>query len=194
MFYKICRAIVRFFMLFVFRIKTYGAENVPKNQGAVIAVNHRSYWDIPVAGLTCPQQLTYMAKSELFKNPVFGRLISSLGAFPVKRGRGDIGAVKAALSILAQNRLMLVFPEGTRNRTDAPLEKVKSGIALFATRAQVPVIPVFIGGKYKWFGRVTVTYGKPMYFDEYYGRKLSQEELSEISAKIYNNIWALKGG
>jgi 1-acyl-sn-glycerol-3-phosphate acyltransferase len=190
-FYKICCFLVKFFLLFVFRIKTYGKENVIKDRGAIIAVNHRSYWDVPIAGVTCPGRLTFMAKSELFENPVFGHLISSLGAFPVKRGKGDIGAIKAGLTILSQNRLMLIFPEGTRNRSGKPVRKVKEGLALFATRAKVPIIPVFIEGEYKWGRRISVTYGEPMYFDEYYDKKLSQEELSEISMTVYKKMWAL---
>lgn len=194
MFYNICNNLVKIFMLLTFRIKIYGRENVPLDSGVIIAVNHRSNWDVPAAGISCPRKLTFMAKSELFENPFFGKLISALGAFPVKRGKGDIGAVKAALTILSQKNAMLIFPEGTRNRTGKPLKKIKEGLALFAVRAKVPVVPVFIEGNYRWFSRVDVTYGKPIYFDEYYGKKVSSEELSQISMEVYNSIWALKKG
>lgn len=194
MFYNICYVLVKIFLMLSFRIKIYGRENVPSDSGVIIAVNHRSNWDVPAAGISCPRKLTFMAKSELFKNPLFGKLISSLGAFPVKRGRGDIGAVKAALTILSKKNAMLIFPEGTRNHTGKPLKKIKDGLALFATRAEVPVVPVFIEGNYKWFSKITVTYGKPMYFDKYYGKKLSSEELAEISAEVYKTMWALKKG
>jgi len=135
-----------------------------------------------------------MAKEELFRNPFIGRLFKILGAFPVKRGKNDIGAIKTGLSILSKNKLMLIFPEGTRNHTGQPLKKVKEGVALFATKAKVPVIPVFIDGEYKWLSKITITYGKPIYFDEYYGKKLSQEKLLEISGNIYEKLWALKDG
>lgn len=193
MFYKVCCGLVRIFLLFVFRIKVYGKENVPMDSGVIVAYNHRSNWDVPVAGTTCPRSLTYIAKYELFKNPVFGRLLKALGAFPVKRGKGDVGAIKAALTILSQDKIMLIFPEGKRNRTGKPLDKIKEGVALFATRSKVPVVPVFIDGEYKWMNKITVTYGEPIYFDEYYDRKVSQEELSEISMKIYHKMWELKG-
>ncbi|MCH5184631.1 MAG: 1-acyl-sn-glycerol-3-phosphate acyltransferase [Oscillospiraceae bacterium] len=192
MFYKICCRLVKFFLLFAFRIKVYGAENVPSGGGVIIAVNHRSNWDVPVAGASCPRRLTFMAKSELFKNPVFAGLISSLGAFPIKRGKGDIGAVKAALTILSQERAMLIFPEGTRNHTGKPLARIKEGLALFAIRAEVPVVPVFIEGEYKWLSKITVTYGAPMYFKEYYGKKTAPEQLAEVSAEIYKTMWSLK--
>lgn len=192
MFYNICNNLVKIFMLLFFRIKIYGRENVPLDSGVIIAVNHRSNWDVPAAGISCPRKLTFMAKSELFENPFFGKLISALGAFPVKRGKGDIGAVKAALTILSQKKAMLIFPEGTRNRTGKPLKKIKEGLALFATRAKVPVVPVFIEGNYRWLSKITVTYGRPIYFEEYYGKKLSSEELSRISMEIYKSMWALK--
>lgn len=194
MFTEICRNIVKFFLFFVFRIVDIGKENVISEGGAIFAVNHRSNWDVIVIGSHSPRKLTFIAKEELFKNPIGGFIIRKLGAFPVKRGKGDIGAVKAALSILSQKKVMLIFPEGTRNRTGEPVKKVKEGMALFATRAKVPVIPVYIDGEYKWFSKITITYGKPMYFDEYYGKKVSQEELSEISNNIYKTMWSLKDG
>lgn len=192
MFYNICNNLVKIFILLSFRVKIYGSENVPLDSGVIIAVNHRSNWDVPMAGISCPRKLAFMAKSELFENPLFGKLISALGAFPVKRGKGDIGAVKAALGILSKNNAMLIFPEGTRNRTGKPLKRVKEGLALFAVRAKVPVVPVFIEGEYKWLSKITVTYGKPIYFEEYWGKKLSSEELSRISMEVYNSMWALK--
>lgn len=194
MFYNICNGLVKIFMLLSFRMKIYGRENVPLDSGVIIAVNHRSNWDVPAAGISCPRRLTFMAKSELFKNPFFGKLISALGAFPVKRGKGDIGAAKAALTILSRKDAMLIFPEGTRNRTGKPLKKIKEGLALFAVRAKVPVVPVFIEGNYRWLSRITVTFGEPIYFDEYYEKKLSSEELSLISMEVYKSMWALKSG
>ena len=112
MFYNIAVWIVRVALLVVFRIKTVGRENIPKEGGVIIAYNHRSYWDPVMAGLTCPRKLRFMAKEELFKNKFFGFLIKSLGAFPISRGHGDLGAIKGSLKILAQGDAMLIFPEG----------------------------------------------------------------------------------
>lgn len=187
MFYKVCTVIVRFVLLFVFRLKFVGRENLPKEGGVIVAFNHTSNWDPVVAGLSCPRKLRFMAKEELFKNPVFGALIKALGAFPVRRGKGDIGAIKSSLKILSEGEVMLMFPEGHRIK-DGRRVKAKPGVALIAQRAQVPVVPVCISGEYKWLHRVTVTYGKPISLEEYYGQKLEQEKIQEIADGILEEV------
>ncbi len=190
MFYKIVGVILRFVFLFIFRIKTVGKNNIIKDGGTILAVNHKSNWDPVIVALTCPRKLAFMAKSELFKNKLFGGLIRKLGAFPVHRGKGDIGAIKTALTILKQKNVMIMFPEGKRVLEG---EKVapKPGVAMISTHAKVPVTPVLISGKYRWMGKVTVTYGEPIYFDEYYDEKLSVEKLQELSSFIMDNVYLL---
>lgn len=187
MFYNICYAIVRFVMLFVFRIKVVGGENIPEEGGVIAAFNHKSNWDPVIAGLSCPRPLRFMAKEELFENFVFGALIKKLGAFPVHRGKGDIGAIKSSLKILGEGEAMLMFPEGHRIK-DGRKVKAKPGVALIAQRAQVPIVPVNISGEYKWMHRVTVTYGKPVSLEEYYGQKLEQEKIQEIADNVLDEI------
>lgn len=190
MFYKIVGVVLRFVFIFVFRIKTVGKNNIINDCGMILAVNHKSNWDPVVVALTCPRQLAFMAKSELFKNKLFGGLIKKLGAFPVHRGKGDIGAIKAALTILKEKKVMMMFPEGKRVLAN---EKVvpKPGVAMISTHAKVPVVPVLISGKYRWMGKITVTYGEPIYFDEYYDERLSVEKLQELSTFIMNNVYSL---
>lgn len=187
MFYNICYAIVRFVMLFVFRIKVVGGENIPEEGGVIAAFNHTSNWDPVIAGLSCPRPLRFMAKEELFENFVFGALIKKLGAFPVHRGKGDIGAIKSSLKILGEGEAMLMFPEGHRIK-DGRKVKAKPGVALIAQRAQVPIVPVNISGEYKWMHRVTVTYGKPVSLEEYYGQKLEQEKIQGIADNVLDEI------
>lgn len=190
MFYKVAGALLKFVFLFIFRIKTEGKQNIINEGGAILAVNHKSNWDPVVVALTCPRKLAFMAKSELFKNKLFGGLIKKLGAFPVNRGKGDIGAIKTALTILRQEQVMIMFPEGKRVRGN---EKVvpKPGVAMISTHAKVPVIPVLISGKYRWLGKVTVTYGEPIFLDEYYDEKLSVEKLQELTCSIMENVYSL---
>ncbi len=188
MFYKFALCIVRFITFFIFRIKTVGKENIPKDGGVIIAYNHRSYWDPVIAGLTSGRRLCFMAKEELFKPPVFGPLIRKLGAFPVKRDSGDISAVKTAFKILGGGNAMLIFPEG-RRITDGRKVKAKQGVAMIASRAKVSVIPANISGKYAWLHKIAVTYGKPVTFED--GKKLNQEELQAAADKILGDIRAL---
>ncbi|MGN0108200.1 MAG: lysophospholipid acyltransferase family protein [Hominilimicola sp.] len=187
MFYDIMRVIAHIVMFFVFRIKRVGIENVPKNGGVIVAFNHKSNWDPIMAGITCNRHIRFMAKEELFKRPLFGALIKALGAFPVSRGRNDVGAIKASLKILNDGNVMLMFPEGHRIK-DGRKVKAKPGVALIAQRAKVPVVPVCISGEYKWMHKITVTYGKPISLEEYYGQKMEQEKIQEIADSILDEV------
>ena len=190
MFRKICVSLVNGFLHCIFRVKFVGRENVPCDVGAILAVNHRSNWDVLFAGSACPRPLSFMAKSELFKNPVFGWLIKNLGAFPIKRGKGDIGAIKAALGILKDKNIMLIFPEG--KRSDGTLEHAKPGVALIASMAKVPIIPTYISGEYKFMHKITVTFGKSYYLNESSDKRLSQEELQTAADDVLKKIRTLK--
>lgn len=191
MFYNFAIVFVRIILLFCFRVRREGIENIPAEGGVILAVKHRSNLDPVMAGITCPRRLTFMAKSELFKNPLFGRLITALGAFPVHRGKGDIGAVKSAFSILKSGRVMLIFPEGRRVKKNE-ISKAQPGVAMIAQHTKAPVIPVYIDGDYKWMHKITVRYGEPIKLDEYYGKKLSIDELREVSGEILDKINGLK--
>ena len=107
MLYTIATRLIKVLLLLGMRIKVVGRENVPKEGAFILAVNHKSNLDPVIAGAFCPRQLTFMAKEELFKNPVFGGLIKMLGAFPVSRGKGDVGAIKGAFAILKNQKAMV---------------------------------------------------------------------------------------
>lgn len=189
MLYSIARGAVKFFLLLIFGIKTVGKENVIDG-GVIFASNHKSNWDPVAVAATCPRQLAFMAKSELFKFKPFGAFLKGLGAFPVHRGKGDIGAIKTALTILKEEKAMIMFPEGKRVKEGEKCD-IKPGVVLLATRSKVPVIPVKISGKYRLFKRVTVTYGAPIYLDEYYGEKLTVEKMQELSTSVMDRVYAL---
>lgn len=189
-FYSFCIGAVRTLLFPVFRVRTKGTENVPASGPVMLAFNHRSNLDPVMAGITCPRQLNFMAKSELFKNKFFGSLITKLGAFPVHRGRGDIGAFKTAINIFRNEGAMLIFPEGGRVKPGKK-SSAKPGVSVIASKCGVPVVPVHIIGEYKWMRKITVVYGEPMDFMQYKGQKLSGEELQELADGVLKNIYDL---
>lgn len=194
MFYKIAVAFCRICLLFAFRIKAVGQDNIPKEGGCILALNHKSNLDPVIAAVTCKRKPGFMAKAELFENKFFGALIKSLGAFPVQRGKGDIGAIKCALSMLKEESMILMFPEGKRVKKpeDEKFTKAKPGAVMIAIRARVPIQPAYISGKYSFMKKITVKYGEPIYFDEYYDKKLTVEELQNITDEVMKNIRSLK--
>ncbi len=189
MLYSFVKILCKIILSLLFGIKTVGKENVIEN-GAILAANHRSNWD-PLAILaTCPRQLAFMGKKELFKFKPFGAILRRLGVFPVNRGKGDIGAVKTALTILKQEQAMMMFPEGKRMK-DGKRGEAKPGVAMLATHAKVPVVPIKIDATYKIFKKITVSYGEPIYLDEYYDEKLTVEKMQALSESIMDKIFAL---
>lgn len=188
--------VIRFFVKIVFfilfRITISGIDNIPKNGAAVLCSNHTGELDMFVIGYRTNRLVRWMAKEELFKNPVVSFLFKWLGAFPVKRGKADFEAIKTALQLLEEGHIVGIFPQGTRIRNkNVSKVKAKGGAALLAVKAGVPIIPVAIEGKYRLFNKVKVTFGKPFYVNESDEQKLSKEQLNEISERIMDEIYNL---
>ena len=151
-----------FKLLFFYKIN--GRENIPKEGAYIICSNHLSNCDPVLLGVIQKRQIYYMAKVELFKNPVMGWLYRHLGAFPVTRGAGDGKAINEAENVVAEGKLLGIFIEGTRSKTGEFL-RPKSGASIVAHQMQVPVIPVCItpkNKKIKAFQKVIVSVGKPL--------------------------------
>ena len=128
-----------------FRGHIYGAEHVPQQGPLLVVSNHASHFDPPLLSNCVRRPVSYMAKEELFRVPVFRQAIQLYGAYPVKRGVGDRTAIKSALSRLEQGWAVGVFLQGTRT-PDARVPSPKLGAALLAAKAQVPLLPVSLWG------------------------------------------------
>lgn len=128
-----------------FRFKITGVARIPRTGGAIIVSNHLHNLDPVLVCIVCPRPIHYMAKEELFRIPVIGWLISWVGAFPVNRDRMDRQALRRAEATLKQGIALGIFPEGTRSHSHQ-IERVHSGVGMFALRANVPIVPVSITG------------------------------------------------
>ncbi len=186
MFYIVARIICRIFLTLVGRWKIEGKENMPPGGGVIVASNHVSYLDPVVVGCTFDRRVSYLAKEELFKTPVLGWIVRQLGAFPVKRGSGDRGAIRESLKLLTEGHAFGIFPEGTRSKTGL-LQDGKPGAAMLAVKAKVPILPIGLKGTKKC-RKIRVKVGKPMYFPELWEEKVSKETLDEITGKIMAEI------
>lgn len=189
---NIVRGVLRFVLLFVFRIKIVGAENVDTGAGVIIAPNHKSNWDPVMLGIAIKRKVLFLAKSELFKNKLIGSFLKSLGAFPIERGRGDIGAVKTALKVLDKGEALLIFPEGKRVKNEDDDVSAKTGVVMIASHAKVPIVPVYISGNYRWMSKITVTFGTPIDILEGVEGKLSKDAMQEKADMVLKTIRSLK--
>lgn len=182
------------FSLF-YRVEIIGLENIPSEGGAILCANHRSQLDMLFLCYRLKRWVFWMAKDELFKIPVLGKFFLALGAFPVKRGKGDVGSIKASYKLLEEGKILGIFPQGTRVKNHTKGEvKIKSGAAMIAIGSRVPIIPAAIVGGYLPFTKINIIYGKPFYPSVEEGKKHTKEDLRKISQEIMEKIYSLMEG
>ena len=186
--WNFARSIVWLAQTLLWHHRWWAAHNIPRTGPVLLVSNHQSYLDLTVLGAGISERQFYqMAESGLFVNRFFGGLISSLNAFPVDQGKGDIKALRKAIDLLRQGRMLLVFPEGHRTDTGM-VDPFLPGIMLLVRRARPKVVPVAVEGAFDiwprrrpWprIGLPTATeYGEPIDPDELLA--MSDEEAVEL--------------
>jgi 1-acyl-sn-glycerol-3-phosphate acyltransferase len=190
----------------LFRPWVRGAENIPKQGGAIIASNHLSFVDSIFLPLKIRRPVTFLAKSDYFTGKgVKGALIrwffKSTGQLPIDRsgGKASEDSLNTGLGVLERGLLLGIYPEGTRSPT-AKLYRGRTGIARMALEAQVPVIPVAmidtekvqpIGSKYPKIHRVGVVIGEPLDFSRFAGMEGERAVLRAVADQIIYSIHRL---
>ena len=169
--------------------KVSGRENIPEGP-ALICANH-VYNSDPFYILTAfprKERVWIMAKEEISRWPVVGPVLNWFGFLIwVKRGKADVGAVKAALKALKGGEKLLIFPEGTRNDE---IGDVKTGAAMMAIRARVPILPVYISSERGPFTPARVCIGQP-YLPFTEDRKATTEDYQRATDVLMEKIRAL---
>ncbi|WP_315444622.1 lysophospholipid acyltransferase family protein [uncultured Selenomonas sp.] len=194
MLYGFLRFVFQLIFYILFRARVYGRENIPAEGAVILAANHASNIDPPLMASLIDRPVSYMAKIELFENPIFGAAIRRCHAFPVKRGESDRGAIKAAVAVLKEERVLGLFPEGTRSKT-GELQKAEAGVALIAAMTGAPIVPVAILNTHRIFAnggllpQLRIMYGQPISFQ---GDRKSKEALDAFSAEIMAHIARMK--
>lgn len=191
MFNKVIAFILRGILHALYFMKVKGRKNMPAEGGVFLCSNHSSYWDPVVLGATCGRKTGFMAKEELFKPFGFGALIKALGAYPIKRGGGDIAAIRTAMEIVRGGGVTVIFPEGKRVKDPKNRPKIKNAIIKLAIQTKCPIQPVGINEKYKFWRRLRVVYGEPIYYTEYYGKKPGDDELDRLAKELMDKIYEL---
>ena len=195
MIYTILKPILWVLFKLGLRLNVEGTENIPQEGPLVIASNHLSLLDPPVIGVAATRKVHFMAKQELFV-PILGDIYKALGAFPVRRGGADRAAIKHGIDILKDNKVLAIFPEGTRSKT-GKLGKAEPGALMMASKATATIVPCcVIGTDFQRQGRiwpkVTVRFGKPIYFPT--DAVVNKEFLHDMTENLMQHIAALQAG
>lgn len=158
-----------------------GLENIPRSP-YILAGNHKSMLDIVLLMTSIDDEVHFMAKKELFDNFLIKKIFEKMGAFPVDRDGTDIGALKTAFSILKNNEVLGIFPEGTRNKTDEILLPFKDGVTRIAAKTKTLIVPFGIAGKYKR-NSLFLNIGSPIEMNDY-DKNIRTEVLEESVKKL----------
>ena len=186
----ILKIIFNFIFTLFFRWQVKGTENIPQDGGVIIAANHISNFDPLIIGVPLKRKIHFMAKEELFVNPILRYFIVNLGAFPVKRGAADRTAIRSAMSLLNEGKMLGMFPEGTRSKT-GELGQAEQGLALIAAKTSATIIPTAIVGTNAVFKngvilpKFYVRFGKPITTEK---DKISREQLEKTTVAIMSDI------
>ena len=187
--YRIAHWLMTFIFHVLFPVRIHGSRALPEGPVIVVA-NHKSNWDAPLVSDLFDRHVAWLAKVELFKNPVLRWLMNQLGALPVDRGSSDIAAIRSCINLLGEGKVLGIFPQGTRVHDDSSFE-MAGGASMIALRSKASVVPIRILGNYKLFRRsVNVYIGEAFVpFDP--NARVNRDTISEISAEVKRRVLEL---
>jgi len=178
--------------LFFTRARAYGRDRVPSEGGAVLAVNHLHWIDIPLVGGVSPRNIDFVAKIEAAGLPALGRFIRWHGTIAVRRGESDREAVRQMRTSARNGRVVGLFVEGTRQRTGRP-GKAQPGAAMVAIQEDVPVLPAAIYGTQFWrignFAPCSVAWGHPLDFGGLPKNSRGYREATEVIERTIHHLF-----
>jgi 1-acyl-sn-glycerol-3-phosphate acyltransferase len=200
LFYRISQVCLKGVFHLLYDHKVIKPEGIIFPEGAIIAANHLSFLDPPIVGASWAEDIFFLAKSPLFKNPFLKMLITQLNAHPVGGGH-ELASLKLACKLLGEGKKILLFPEGTRSN-DGEIGTFKRGIGMLAMKAKCAIIPTYLHGTYDvWpkgqklpslFGKKTACiFGKPILPQEF-PTEDTKESHDYIARRIQQEIVDLK--
>ncbi len=191
-FYRSMKKIFGGLFKFLYRIKVVNPEKEVFDKPYLLCCNHTSLMDVVALAIAFKGQIRFMAKKEVFKVPVLSWFVKSMGAFPVDRKGGDVGAIKKTIDMLKSGERVGIFPQGTRCPYVNPREtEIKDGIGMIASRAGVGIVPVFIKtkkGKLKMFRKTRVIIGDYIPPTELEFTETGKEKYKHISHYAFDKI------
>lgn len=184
----------------LFSFKVVNRERIIEEGGCILAMNHESYIDPPLAGIACKRELFYLARKSLLNWPIMGQIFPHMNVIPVDQERADMSALKTVIKHIRAGKATVIFPEGSRT-PDGTLQPAQPGLGLVIAKTLAPVVPMRIfgahkafpmGGKPRPFTPVTIVVGEPMYFtkDDLVGE--GRDLYQGLSERVMERIAAIQ--
>jgi 1-acyl-sn-glycerol-3-phosphate acyltransferase len=194
--YNLSKALART----LFSFKVAHPERIIETGGALLAMNHQSFLDPPLAGICCKRQIYFLARKSLLDWPVLGPILPKLNVVPVNQERADMSALKTVIKLVRAGNCTVVFPEGSRT-PDGRLQPAQAGIGLIIAKTLVPVIPMRIfgaheafpiGAKFPKLRPITIVVGEPIKFTEADLAGEGREVYQRLSERVMERIAAIE--
>ena len=195
-FYNLAKLLARM----IFSMRVIHPERMVESGPLLIAVNHSSFFDPPLAGICSRRGVYYLARKTLLKWPFFGPLFPAMNVIPVERDGNDMSALREVIKKVKEGNAVLLFPEGTRS-LDGDLQPARAGNGLVIAKTGAPVLPMRIFGAYEAFpknarrfqlSQISVVIGEPIHFSAEEISNSSRETYQLLSNRVMDAIAALK--
>ena len=183
-----------------FRLRIIHRERMIQTGPVILAMNHQSYLDPPLAGITCDRPIYFLARRTLAEVPLLGWLLPKLNVIPVNQEGIDRSALKTLIRVLKSGNATLVFPEGART-LDGNLQAAEPGLGLVIAKTLAPVVPMRIFGAHQALPRgggglhfvpITIVVGEPIFFTPIELESPAKNRYEQISQRVMDAIAALR--
>lgn len=183
-----------------FSFRVIHPERIIEEGGAILAMNHQSYLDPPLAGICCKRAIHYLARKTLLEWPVLGPIFPKINVVPVDQERADMSALKTVIRLVKAGHCTVVFPEGART-LDGTLQPAQAGLGLIIAKTRAPVVPMRIfgayeafppGAKYPKFRPITIVVGEPIRFTEDEVAGSGRDLYQSLSERVMERIAAIQ--
>jgi len=189
--YYLVKYILSPFLYLFYLPKIIGRKNIKIKGKAIIISNHLSMLDPLMISALFRRQILWMGKAELFEKKITGAFFKAVKTFPVKRGEGDLAAIRHAFRVLRDDKILGIFPEGTRIKS-GQLRPFEPGTSMIALKTNAPVIPIYIKSSYKMFRRMTMIIGEPIYLSEHIESKTNPQTIEKATQLLQDKMKELK--
>lgn len=184
----------------LFRFEVVGRDKIPNKGGCILAMNHESYLDPPLAGMCCRRAIYYLARKTLLEWPILGPIFPKLNVIPVDQDRADMSALKTIIKLVRNGACTIVFPEGART-LNGKLQPAQPGLGLVIAKTLAPVVPMRIFGAHEAFPRggkglrlhkIKIVVGDTMEFSEADLEGSGRELYQRLSERVMERIAAIE--
>lgn len=198
--YNIFYTLARWLARGLFSLRVVHPERMIESGPLVLAVNHSSYFDPPLAGICSHRGVYYLARKTLLQWPFFGPLFPRMNVIPVERDGNDMSALREVIKKIREGNGVVLFPEGTRSR-NGNLQPARAGIGLIIAKTRAPVVPMRIFGAYDAFPKgakglhlvpITIVIGRPLHFSQADIEPATRETYQRLSDRVMEAIAALE--